>query len=161
MTSRPPILFIHGTAGKPSHFDAWVRHFANAGHRCIAPALPGHVPDDPAALDRLTLADYTAAMRVALTAIGEPAVVVGYSIGGVVGQVLAASMPLAGLVLVASPPARPYLPGAALASAALPYAWRALRGRAFRPSEATLRALLVHDLPPDEQETIHKMKEHA
>lgn len=152
MTMRAPILFIHGTAGKPAHFAAWALHFEGLGHRCLVPALPGHDPDDPAALDRLTFADFTKAMEEALKALGEPAVVIGYSIGGVIGQVLAASMPVAGLVLVASPPARPYLPGSALAASGLPYAWRVLRGRAFRPSERTLRALLVHDLAPAEQD---------
>jgi len=152
MIQRAPILFIHGTAGKPAHFDAWARHFEERGHRAAMPALPGHLPDDAAALDRLTLGDFIAATRVAAEALDRPAVVIGYSIGGVIGQALAASLPLAGLVLVASPPGRPYMPGWPLVAGAIPYAAQVLRGRSFRPSAATLRSLLVHDLAPAEQE---------
>jgi pimeloyl-ACP methyl ester carboxylesterase len=154
MTMRAPILFIHGTAGKPAHFDSWVRYFERAGHHCVAPALPGHVPDDPAALGRLTFDDFVSACREVAAGLGEAPVIIGYSIGGVIGQVMAASGECAGLVLVASPPAEPYLPGWPLIMDGAPYFWPVLRGRAFRPSAKTLRALLLHDLAPAEQDEI-------
>ncbi len=151
---RAPILFIHGTGGRPRHFEPWVRYFRAGGHQCLAPALPGHAPDDPAALSRLTLDDYVAAMGEALARLDGPPVVVGYSIGGVVGQMLAASADCAGLVLLASPPGRFMRPQGPLLLEALRYAWPVLRGRAFLPTPATLRSLLLHDLSVAEQDEI-------
>jgi pimeloyl-ACP methyl ester carboxylesterase len=154
MIRRPPILFIHGTSGKPAHFDAWVRYFERAGHRCAAPALPGHMPDDPAALDRLTFDDFLSASAEVAAGLDRPPVVIGYSMGGVIGQALAASTECAGLVLIASPPTGPYLPRWPLVLDGGHYLWPVLRGRAFRPSPKTLRELLLHDLAPAEQDEI-------
>jgi pimeloyl-ACP methyl ester carboxylesterase len=151
---RAPILFIHGTAGKPAHFDSWIRYFERAGHRCVAPALPGHVPDDADALGRLTFDDFVSASAEAADGLGALPVIVGYSIGGVIGQAMAASGECAGLVLVASPPAEPYLPGWPLIIDGAPYFWPVLTGKAFRPSPKTLRALLLHDLAPAEQDEV-------
>jgi pimeloyl-ACP methyl ester carboxylesterase len=151
---RAPILFIHGTAGKPAHFDSWVRYFEQTGHRCVAPALPGHVPDDPAGLDRLTFHDFVASVGEVASGLGEPPVIIGYSIGGVIGQVLASSTECAGLVLLASPPAGAYVPGWSLLADGWPYLWPVIRGKAFRPSERTLRRLLLHDLALAEQDEI-------
>ena len=67
---RPPILFIHGTAGKPAHFDAWRRELERLGHACAAPALPGHVPDDPAALGRLGFEDFLASCAESAAGLG-------------------------------------------------------------------------------------------
>jgi len=151
---RVPILFIHGTAGKPGHFDAWVRYFERAGHRCVAPALPGHAPDDPAALGRLTFDDFVSASAEVAAGLGEAPVIVGYSIGGVIAQAIAATNACVGLVLVASPPAEPYLPGWPLIIDGAPYFWPVLTGKAFKPSPKTLKALLLHDLAPAEQDEI-------
>lgn len=152
MIARPPILFIHGTAGKPAHFDSWRRHFERAGHRAAAPSLPGHLPDDPAALDRLTLDDFVATCAEVASGFGAPPVIIGYSIGGVIGQVIASSAECAGLVLVSSPPAGAYMPRWPLVIDGAPCLWPVLRGRAFRPSAKVLRALLLHDLAPAEQD---------
>jgi pimeloyl-ACP methyl ester carboxylesterase len=151
---RAPILFIHGTAGKPAHFDSWMRYFERAGHRCVAPPLPGHEPDDPTALGRLTFDDFVASCAEVAASLGEAPVIVGYSIGGVIGQAIAASSECAGLILVASPPAEPYLPGWPLIIDGAPYFWPVLSGKAFRPSPKTLRALLLHDLAPAEQDEV-------
>ncbi len=151
---RAPILFIHGTAGRPAHFEPWVRYFHAAGHECLAPALPGHAPDDPAALSRLTLDDYVAAVGEVLSRLSGPPVIVGYSIGGLVGQMLAATAECVGLVLLASPPPGFFRPQLPLLAEAPPYALSILRGQAFRPTPATLKALLLHDLSVAEQEEL-------
>lgn len=151
---RAPILFIHGASGKPAHFESWIRYFRAGGHQCLAPALPGHAPDDPAALARLTLDDYVAAMGEAIAGLEAPPVVIGYSMGGVVAQMLAAGVECAGLVLLASPPAGFMRPQWPLVAEGWRYAWPVLRGRAFRPTPATLKALLLHDLSVAEQDEV-------
>jgi pimeloyl-ACP methyl ester carboxylesterase len=112
------------------------------------------VPDDADALGRLTFDDFVSASAEAAAGLGALPVIVGYSIGGVIGQVMAASAECAGLVLVASPPAEPYLPGWPLTIDGAPYFWPVLTGKAFRPSPKTLRALLLHDLAPAEQDEV-------
>lgn len=77
----------------------------------------------------------------------EPPIVIGHSMGGLLGQQLAASTPCSALVLAASAP-----PGVLWAQPrALPHLAklmpRILVGRPFRPSPSTLDAVVFNDLP--------------
>jgi pimeloyl-ACP methyl ester carboxylesterase len=102
----------------------------------------------------LTLDDYLAALRSEVARCAVPPILIGHSMGGLLAQQLAALVPCRALVCIASAPpwalpatrvALPYL---------LPMLPAIVRGRAIRASEATLRNLAVHDLPPDEQRTL-------
>jgi pimeloyl-ACP methyl ester carboxylesterase len=98
MTDKPPILFLHGAFAGP---EVWTRFvapwFTARGHRVAAPRLPGPVDGEP------RLRDYVRRARAAAAEFGEPPVVVGHSLGGLVAQHLAAEGRVAGAVLVASP----------------------------------------------------------
>lgn len=74
-------VLVHG-----SWHGAWCwkhlrRRLEDDGHRVVAPDLPAH-GDDGASPCRVTLADYSTAVRRAAAALDEPAVVVGHSMGG-------------------------------------------------------------------------------
>lgn len=151
---KPPILIIHGACSQPGHLGAWRDYFSAAGHVCAVPALPGHVPDDPAALADLTVKHYLSAMREARRALDAPPIVVGHSLGGLVGQLLAATVPCAALVLVSSvPPGMLPVTGRA-APHLLPLVPRVFLGRSFRPGRPALEALTLHDLAAAERETL-------
>ena len=84
--SRPPLLFVHGAyAGAWCWDEHFLRYFAARGHDAWAVDLRGHGEhaDDAgwASLD-----DYVADVLHAAAAIGEPAVLVGHSMGAIVVQ---------------------------------------------------------------------------
>lgn len=149
--SRPPILFVHGTFSRSALFAPWVRYFEAAGFECHAPSLPGREPSDPDALRRLGMGDLLDALLALREAMPAPPIVIGHSMGGLLGQQLAATSPCAALVCVASAP-----PGVLWAQPrALPHLARLLpailAGRPLLPSERTLRAVVFNDLSEGEQ----------
>lgn len=151
---KPPILLLHGACSQPAHLDAWQAFFAAAGYACMAPALPGHVPDDPGALARLRMKDYLAAVVAAHAECERPPIVIGHSLGGLLAQQLAAQVDCAAIVLVASLPPGP-LPMTALAAPHfLPLAPLVLLGRPLRPTRIGLEMLTLHDLAVAEREEI-------
>lgn len=98
MSEHPPLLFLHGAFAGPMVWTRFIAPwFARRGHRVAIPELPGPL-DRPA-----RLRDYVRAAHAAAEELGGPPVVVGYSLGGLVAQHLAAQRRLAGAVLVASP----------------------------------------------------------
>ena len=149
--SHSPILLIHGVFGHSRHFSAWVELLSQGGFECHAPSLPGHAPSDTSALASLTLNDYLAALQNEITRLSAPPIIIGHSMGGLLAQQLAATLPCQALVCVASAP--PWI--LTLQMRALPFILplmpSILSGRPIRPSEATLRNLALHDLPEKEQ----------
>ena len=103
----PPILLLHGWLASAGL--NWLRVFEplSAHHPLIAPDLPGHGQSGPMARDhRFDLersADLLASLLQRL-APGRPALVVGYSLGGMLAQTLWRRHPerVAGLVLAAT-----------------------------------------------------------
>jgi len=151
---KPPILLLHGACSQPAHLRAWEAYFASAGHPCVAPALPGHAPDDLAALARLRMKDYLAAVVAARNAFDRPPIIIGHSLGGLLAQQLAAKTECAAIVLVASLPPGP-LPMTAIAFPHfLPLAPAVLLGRPIRPTRLGLEILTLHDLSVAEREEI-------
>ena len=149
--ARPPILLVHGAFSHAGHFGGWVRALTKAGFECHAPSLPGHWPSDSSALASLTLSDYLGAMRRTAATLSAPPIVIGHSMGGLLGQQLAATAPCAALVCVASAP--PWMVTPQLR--ALPFLVRhmpaIMTGRPIRADERALRDLALHDLPEQEQ----------
>lgn len=98
MSEHPPLLFLHGAFAGPMIWTRFIAPwFARRGHRVAVPDLPGPL-DRPA-----RLRDYVRAAEISAEDLGGRPVVVGYSLGGLVAQHLAARRRLAGAVLVASP----------------------------------------------------------
>ena len=105
MADRPPIVLVHGAWHGPWCWQAWADHFRGAGHAVEAVTLPGH--DRPGDRRRLwnTMASYVRTVEAAVARSGPDTILVGHSMGGLVGQHVAARRrPLGGLVLLASVP---------------------------------------------------------
>jgi pimeloyl-ACP methyl ester carboxylesterase len=149
--ARPPIVFLHGAFSSADHFAGWIGLFSQAGFECFAPSLPGHAPSDPSALESLTLDDYLAALRHEIAKLGSPPVIVGHSMGGLLAQQLAATLPCKALICVASVPPWMLVPQIRALPFLAPVIPAIFTGRAIHPTETTFRRLFVNGLPKEEQ----------
>ena len=90
----PPVLLVHGMGGNAAGFLPIVRAVVRASRRVVAVELPGHgrarlVPGEKPA----TMQECAQAVGAALSEIGEPAVLVGSSLGGALSLFTAAALP--------------------------------------------------------------------
>lgn len=154
ISKQSPVLLIHGTFSCALHMQPLADRLRAAGFSCVMPSLPGHDPSDRAVLDRLTLPDYLAAVERIRSALSIPPVIVGHSMGGLLGQQLAASGPCAALVCLATAPPGPVWPQLRSLADLIPMLPRFLRGRPFRPSFSAFRNMAAQDLSPDEQRAL-------
>lgn len=150
----PPVLLIHGACSHPAHMEPWADYFRAAGYHVLVPALPGHAPSDPAALARLTFDDYLAALGEVHARLDRPPIVMGHSMGGLLGQMLAATSDCAALVLLSSTPPGLIPLRRSMFSYGLPLVPRILAGRPFRPNRESLRAVTLSGLARAEQDEI-------
>jgi pimeloyl-ACP methyl ester carboxylesterase len=98
----PPLVLVHGAGGSAELWPRQLDGLTDAA-RMLAPDLPGHGP--LGGRGRPTVAAYAEWLDGFLGAVvGEPAVLVGHSMGGAIAQALALLRPerLAGLVLIAT-----------------------------------------------------------
>ena len=95
----PPALLIHGLGGNAYSFLPLLRTLVRECRRVVAVELPGH-GRSPAADTPASILECGEAVGAALASLGEPAVVIGNSLGGAIGLSTAASMPdrVAGLI---------------------------------------------------------------
>jgi pimeloyl-ACP methyl ester carboxylesterase len=149
-----PILFLHSFFGRPSLFGPWLDYFTAAGYSCHAPALPGRDPSDDTVLARTGIDDCYAVALAAYDALDEPAIIIGHSLGGLLGQKVAAARSPRALVLLASIPPGPLIPQASVLNRLVPLLPAILRGQPFFPSESTLRAVPLSTLSPAEQDLL-------
>jgi pimeloyl-ACP methyl ester carboxylesterase len=105
--SKPPLFFIHGMWSRPQVWDALRARFEALGYATHAPALPWHDgPSDvpPPELAVAGIGDYVAFLIDRVEQLGEPPVIVGHSMGGMLAQLVAERVRPAGLVLLSPGP---------------------------------------------------------
>ncbi|MBW2386683.1 MAG: alpha/beta fold hydrolase [Deltaproteobacteria bacterium] len=74
-------VLVHGSWHGAWCWDHLRPRLEDHGHRLVVPDLPAH-GDDPSSPWRVSLADYSAAVRRAASSASEPVVAVGHSMGG-------------------------------------------------------------------------------
>jgi len=99
------VLLIHGAFCGGWCFQDFVPVLTARGFTCHAPDLRFHIPGparepDPR-LAQMSIADYTRDMAELAASFSEPPVIVGHSLGGIIGQQLAAKGLARALVLLA------------------------------------------------------------
>jgi pimeloyl-ACP methyl ester carboxylesterase len=97
-----PVVFVHGAFCGGWAFDAFREPFETAGFETHAPNLPYH--ERGADLEQLAqtgVKDYAQAITHYVRGLRAPPVLVGHSLGGLVSQLVAMHVPVAGLVLIA------------------------------------------------------------
>jgi pimeloyl-ACP methyl ester carboxylesterase len=101
-TAKPVVVMIHGAFCGPWSLDGFRRQFEQAGYAVRVPALRFHdASPPPEALATTGLADFCADLEEELAALKAPPVLLGYSMGGLLAQLLAARKKVRALVLVA------------------------------------------------------------
>ncbi len=153
-TGKPPILFLHGVFGCPALLRPWIAALEADGYVVHAPALPGREPTDEAVLARTGIDDFFRVACDAYDAIGEPAIVIGHSMGGLLAQKLAAERHTRAVVLLASVPPGvlwPQLRPLPHLMAVLP---KVLAGQPFLPSKRTMRQVPLSTLSAAEQDEL-------
>lgn len=96
-----PIVFVHGAFCGGWAFDEFRAPFEAAGHETHAPSMPHH--ERGADLERLGqsgVKDFADAIAQYAKHLHRPAVLVGHSLGGLVVQLAAMRVDVAGLVLI-------------------------------------------------------------
>ena len=132
----------------------WVTELEAAGYRVHVPAMPGREPTDDAVLARTGIDQAFDVALAAYDAIGEPAVVIGHSMGGLLAQKIAAARTPRAVVTMASIP-----PGVLwFQLKPLPHLFRVLpkvlAGQPFLPSAKTMREVPLSTLPAAEQDEL-------
>lgn len=153
---RPALLFVHGAF---SGGWIWAEHFlpffAERGWRCLAVSLSGHGGSaGRKQLDSFGVADYVADVAEAADGLDPAPVIVGHSMGGLVGQRFAIEHKASGLALLA-PASLAGLGGSlihmALRRPDLLLALNRVQGHGMREADygAIRRGLFSADLPDD------------
>ena len=100
----PPVLFVHGSWHGAWCWERWADAVAKEGHPAYVINLPGHERQGSRARIWPSLNNYVRVVEAALNQIGSDCVVVGHSLGGLVGQKVNERRALALLILVGSVP---------------------------------------------------------
>jgi pimeloyl-ACP methyl ester carboxylesterase len=151
---KPPILFLHGVFGTPSLLEPWTRRLEAQGYRVHAPALPGREPTDDDVLSRTGIDDCFAVAIDAYDRIGQPAVVIGHSFGGLLAQKVGAAREPLAVVLLASVPPGVLWPRLGSSPHLLPIMPKVLAGKPFLPSARTMRDVPLSTLSAAEQDAL-------
>ncbi|MBV8979118.1 MAG: alpha/beta hydrolase [Alphaproteobacteria bacterium] len=158
--ARTPVVMIHGAFCGPWAFEHFRKPFEAQGHAVHAPVLRhhdhGHNP--PAALGQVSLLDYAHDLSQLVKGLGEPPVVIGHSLGGLLAQMLAARGLARALVLLA--PSAPWgvMPSTMFelaSSQTLFFAQGDYRGSVIRPSYRIAAAHSLDKLAPAERSAVY------
>lgn len=99
---RPPLLFIHGAYTGSWMWSKYIPHFVVDGWKCYVMNLRGHYRSRSVDLTKVTFSDYLEDIKDIVTVCGEPPVILGFSLGGILSQKIAETTEIKGLILVDS-----------------------------------------------------------
>lgn len=155
-----PVIMVHGAFCGGWTFDAFRRPFEAAGHAVQTPNLLGH--GDGALVAGRSMSDYAKQIADLCEACGEPPILIGHSMGGLVAQMAAARAPIARLILLA--PSPPWgVSGSSLeeaASAVSLYALGPYWLQAVAPDYGVVESYTLDRLPRAQRKTLYA-KMHA
>jgi non-heme chloroperoxidase len=154
--SRPPVVMIHGAFCGPWSLDGFRKKFEAAGYKVHVPCLRFHdIAEPPDALGTTSLADFVADLEDEISGLHAP-VLVGYSMGGLLAQMIAARREVGALVLLAPsapwgvPPSTLFEIGAAQAMLLNSGFWN----RIIEPNRDAAMISSLGLLPRDERDAV-------
>ena len=152
-----PLLLIPGAFCGGWCFEELVPELERSGREVRAIDLPGHGRGEPSPA-LLSLTDYARFVSELALSRSEPPVLVGHSMGGLVAQLAAARVPVAGLVLLAPSPVWGQPVTSAVELAASP-ALLAMKGpywlQPVEPDWPVVRTNTLDALPEDQARAIY------
>lgn len=104
--NSPPLLFVHGAFTGSWMWSKYIPHFTREGWTCYVMNLRSHYKSRLMDMTQITFEDYLEDIREVIHEVvaecGAAPILVGFSMGGILGQKLAETFELAGLVLIDS-----------------------------------------------------------
>ncbi|MFS0871803.1 alpha/beta hydrolase [Paenibacillus xylanilyticus] len=99
---RPPLLFVHGAYTGSWMWSKYIPHFIHEGWTCYVMNLRSHYKSRVQDMTRVTFEDYLEDIQEVIAECGEPPVLIGFSMGGILSQKLAETSTLRGLIVIDS-----------------------------------------------------------
>lgn len=99
---KPPLLFVHGAYTGSWMWSKYIPHFINEGWKCYVMNMRSHYKSRSMDMTEISFEDYLEDIKEIINECGEPPVVIGFSMGGILSQKLAETAHFAALVLVDS-----------------------------------------------------------
>ena len=90
-SNRPPIVLVHGAANSALVWKFWQQELAARGWPSYAVDLRGHGNSEPVDLSSTRMQDYAVDVQAIAAQIRQPPVIVGWSMGGLVAMMAAAT----------------------------------------------------------------------
>lgn len=108
--SKPPILFLHGAFSGSWMWSRYIPHFLEEGWTCFSMNLRGHYFSRVQDMTKLTFQDYLSDVRDVIKMVHETCgiapVLIGHSLGGILGQKIAEEGIISGLTVIDSSASR-------------------------------------------------------
>ena len=98
--NRPPLLFVHGAFTGSWMWSKFIPHFVREGWKCYVMNMRSHYKSRVMDMTKVTFEDYLEDIKAVISECGEAPIIIGFSMGGILCQKLAETVPLAGMVLV-------------------------------------------------------------
>lgn len=108
LQSKPPVVLIAGTFCYPGVFDEIQKALEERGHQVFAPPLRYHdLPflEGGRKMAEVSLRDYVADFVELINGLGQPPIIAGWSLGGLLAQLVAQEVKHAGVLLLSPAPA--------------------------------------------------------
>ncbi len=99
---KVPLVFIHGAYTGSWMWCKYIPHFAEAGYTCYVMNLRGHYMSRSVDMTQVAFDNYLEDIQEIVGLCETAPVLVGFSMGGILSQKAAETLPLSGLVLVDS-----------------------------------------------------------
>jgi pimeloyl-ACP methyl ester carboxylesterase len=94
LSTKPPIVLIHGLWMTPRSWEQWRARYEGLGHEVLTPAYPGLEVEvealraDPSPIAKLSVPDTLAHLESVIRELDQPPFVMGHSYGGLLTQLL-------------------------------------------------------------------------
>jgi pimeloyl-ACP methyl ester carboxylesterase len=98
--NKPPLLFVHGAYTGSWMWSKYIPHFVEEGYQCYVMNMRSHYMSRTMDMTQISFEDYLEDIREMIGECGEPPILIGFSMGGILCQKIAEEGTIAGLVLV-------------------------------------------------------------